>query len=147
MMVLGGGMLLAALATARAGEVPPGGSQPLSEVIKSVEAQKSGVITEVDFDDGFWQVEIHKGGKEVTLYLDPKTGKTDRRVANTDVHEELPPGDGKPLSEIIKGVEDQKLGVITEVEFDNGFWEVEVRKDGKKSRLKVHPKTGEQRAK
>ena len=38
--------------------------------------------------------------------------------------ESVPPKDGKPLSQIIKSVEAQKAGIISEVEFDDGFWEL-----------------------
>jgi hypothetical protein len=34
----------------------------------------------------------------------------------------------------------------TEIEFDDGSWEVEVRKDGKKLKLDIDPKTGKSRA-
>jgi uncharacterized membrane protein YkoI len=57
----------------------------------------------------------------------------------------LPPDDARPLAEIIKSVEDQKLGTVTEVDYDDGFWEVEVRKDGTKTKLDIDPRTGERR--
>jgi uncharacterized membrane protein YkoI len=57
----------------------------------------------------------------------------------------LPPHDARPLAEIIKSVEDQKLGTVTEVDYDDGFWEVEVRKGGTKTKLDIDPRTGETR--
>lgn len=142
MVLLVVGAFLTVHATVKATDLPPRESKPLSEIVKSVEDQKLGVITEVDFDDGFWEVEVHKGGKETTLYVGPKTGKTERQSVETDIHESLPPSDGRPLSEIIKSLEDQKLGVISQADFNNGAWEVEVHKDGKRFRLSVDAKSG-----
>ena len=58
--------------------------------------------------------------------------------------DELPPPNSKPLSEIIKVVEDKGWKTITEVEFDDGYWEIEAHQaDGKEIKLKVNPITGE----
>jgi uncharacterized membrane protein YkoI len=119
--------------------------KPLSEIIRSIEDQRLGVITEADLDHGRWEVEVHKDARKTTLYLDPKTGTVDRRKERADSHEVLPPQDARPLSELIKSVEDQKLGPVTEVDYDDGFWEVEVRKGGTKTKLDIDPKTGETR--
>ena len=60
--------------------------------------------------------------------------------------DELPPANAKPLSEIIKTVEDKGLKTITEVDFDDGVWKIEARQvDGKEITLKVDPVTGDVR--
>ncbi len=141
-MLVGVGMFLAAVTPIQASDVPPRDGMALSAIIKSVEDQKVGVITEVEFDDGLWEVDVHKGSREVTFYLNPKTGKLIRQRDSVDVHETLPPSDGKPLSEIIKGLEVQKVGVISEVECDDGFWEVTSQKDGKKIKMDLDPRSG-----
>jgi uncharacterized membrane protein YkoI len=139
------GVLLAAVGLATTSEARAQAEKPLSEIIKSIEDQQLGSITEADLDHGRWEVEVHKDGRKTTLYLNPKTGAVDRRKERADAHEVLPPGDAKPLSEIIKSVEDQNLGAVTEVDYDDGFWEVEVRKGGTKTKLDIDPKTGETR--
>lgn len=138
---------LTVLAAVQAGEVPPKDTKPLSEVVKAAEDTKAGVITQVEFDNGLWEVEVHNGNKEVTLYLDPKTCAEKRRQESTDVGESLPPKGSMPLSAIIKTVEDKKSGVISEVEFDRGDWEVTLRADGKKWKWYIDPKTGKNRTK
>lgn len=137
-------LLLATISIAGAGDLPPPGSKPLSAILKSVEGQDLGVITSAEFDDGWWEVKVCKGPACHKLYIDPESGEEKRRrEAGSD--NELPPANAKPLSAIAQSIEDSKAGVITEVEFDDGFWEVELRNDGRKSKLDIDPRTGETR--
>lgn len=53
--------------------------------------------------------------------------------------------DGKPLSEIVKAVEDQGYAPV-EVELEEGSWEIEATKDGKTYELIIDPKSGEIRS-
>ncbi len=60
--------------------------------------------------------------------------------------DELPPANAKPLSEIIKTVEDKGYKVISEVEFDDGVWKIEAHQpDGKEVHVKVDPLSGAMR--
>lgn len=140
--LLAAGLVLMALSAVQAGGVPPADGKALSEIVKAVEALKLGVITEVEFDDGFWEVELHSDSNETTLYLDPKAGTVSRQRDLTDIHEELPPKDAKPLSEIVVSVETMKLGTITQIEFEDGYWEVTTLKDGVKNKMDIDPKSG-----
>lgn len=54
-----------------------------------------------------------------------------------------PPADAKPLSEIVKSLEDAGFSPFIEVEFKAGRWHVEAYQNGEKRRLRVHPVTGE----
>ena len=58
-------------------EEPPANARPLSEIIKTVETQAGeGRITEVEFDDGRWDIEVHRpGGKEDHIAVDAMTGQ------------------------------------------------------------------------
>jgi hypothetical protein len=134
-------LLLATISIAGAGELPPPGSKPLSAILKSVEGLELGVITRSEFDDGWWEVKVCKGPACHKLYIDPRSGEEKRRrEAHSD--NELPPANGKPLLAIVQSIEDSKAGVITEVKFDDGFWEVDLRKDGQKIKLDINPGTG-----
>jgi len=54
---------------------PPANAKPLSEIIKSVEDKGYKTITELEFDDGVWEIEAHQpDGKEVHLKVDPVSG-------------------------------------------------------------------------
>jgi hypothetical protein len=61
-------------------EKPPAGAKPLSEIIKAVEDQALGVVTEVEFEDGLWKLEVHKpDGKEMDLRVNPISGQIEDR--------------------------------------------------------------------
>lgn len=137
------GLLLAPLSVAGAGELPSPGSRPLSAILKSVEEQRLGVITEAEFDNGLWEVKICDVGACQKLYIDPRSGEEKRRRKTSP--DEMPSANAMLLSTIVQSVEARQLGVITEVDFDDGFWEVELRKDGRKIKLAIDPKSGETR--
>jgi hypothetical protein len=70
--------VLLALGTAHArdkDEIPPATARPLSEIVKSLEAEGHTVITDIDFDDWVWLVRSYKAGLEFELRVDPVTGK------------------------------------------------------------------------
>lgn len=70
--------LFLALGTAHAREkdqIPPATAKPLSEIVRSLEAEGHTVITNVDFDDWVWRVRSYKAGLEYVIRVDPVTGK------------------------------------------------------------------------
>lgn len=143
-LLLGVSVFIATITITGAGEIPPSGSKPLSAIIKSLEGQGLGVITDAEFDNGRWEVKVCKGHDWFDLYINPGSGEENhRKTAHAD--DELPPANTKPLSSIIQTLEGRNLGVITDVEFDNGFWEVKLRKDGMELKLAIDPRTGEAR--
>ncbi len=133
--------LLISLSIANAGETPPLGTKPLYTILKSVEDQKLGSISEAEFDDGLWEVKVGDAETCQKIYIDPRTGEEKRRRrTETD---ELPPKNSLPISAVIQSVEARGLGIVTEFDYDNGFWAVDLRKDGRKIKLIVDPMTGE----
>ena len=56
-------------------EIPPATAKPLSEIVKSLEAEGHTVITDIDFDDWIWVVRTYKTGLEFELRVDPVTGE------------------------------------------------------------------------
>lgn len=135
--------LLFTVVPAGADDTPPADARPLSQVIHAIEARNLGTITEVEFDDDVWEFELYQGDTKIKLDVDPRTAEIVRRKTKSSAHDTLPPQDAKPLSEIVKSLEDQQLGTLTEVEFDAPHWEVKLRKDGKKMKLRIDPRTGE----
>ena len=80
---------------------------------------------------------------EPAVYLDRATGQELRRERENDI-ERMPPPDAKPLSAIALSLEQRGLGGITDVEFDNRQWDVDVRNaQGQRAELKVDPMTAE----
>ena len=60
-------------------DTPPANAKPLSVIIKAVEDHHYGTITEVEFDDGKWEIEVHQaGGKEIEVHVDAITGQIAR---------------------------------------------------------------------
>lgn len=54
-----------------------------------------------------------------------------------------PPANARPLSEIIKGVEEAGYKTIVELEFEDGVYEIEtLDAQGKEVKLKVDPVSG-----
>lgn len=61
-------------------EKPPAGAKPLSEIIKMLEEQGLTVITEVEFEDGAWKIEVYQpDGRELDVKVDPMTGQIQSR--------------------------------------------------------------------
>ncbi len=56
-------------------EIPPEGSLPLSEIIANFEIAGHTAVTEVEFEDGVWEVEFVVGDEEYALQIDPMTGE------------------------------------------------------------------------
>ena len=52
---------------------------------------------------------------------------------------EKPPANAKPLSQVIKMLEDKGYNPIVDVEIDNAVWEIEAYKNAQKRELKVDP--------
>lgn len=66
------------------------------------------------------------------LPLTPRLARADSR----------PPAGAMPLSTIVLGLERQGWGPIVEVELDDGLWEVDAWKDGRRRKLEVDPPNG-----
>ncbi len=66
-------------------------------------------------------------------------------VATFGLHQasagERPPAGAKPLSAIVKSLEDQGYSPVTEASMDNGVWEIEAYKNGQARELRVNPAT------
>jgi len=131
------------LGIALANDIPPTDGQPLSKILYALESREGAVITEVEFDDGKWEIKILRMGSFEELYINPKTGATEKRETLRSSIRKLPPDNAKPLSAIVQAVENRGIGAITEIEFDDGVWEVEFRRDGKKVEMDIDPITGE----
>lgn len=141
-MLLAGLLFIVFVAPAVA-DVPPPNTMPLSAIIRSIETGGHGALKSIEFDDGFWEAEVCDAACK-KLYIQPQSGEI-KRTEHEDRENELPPQGSLPLSTIVASLEKQKLGVITEVEFEDGFWEVKIHKNGTKRQLNMDPKTGRPR--
>mgnify|MGYP001599818226 CR=1 FL=1 len=60
-------------------EIPPPNAKPLSVIVKMVEDKGFRTISEVEFEDGTWEVEVQQGGKEIDLHVDPISGQIETK--------------------------------------------------------------------
>jgi hypothetical protein len=56
--------------------------------------------------------------------------------------DEKPPPNAKPLSTIVKHLEQMHYTPITEIEFDDGHWEADAYKNGQKHDIHIDPVSG-----
>jgi uncharacterized iron-regulated membrane protein len=117
------------------------GDMPLSAILQS--AEKSGRVVSVERERNRWEVLVcSRRGSCSELYLDPVTGRELRREREA-TFDRLPPADAKPLSTVVAALEQQNLGTITEIDFDDRLWEIDVLPgEGRRIELYVDPVTG-----
>ena len=60
----------------------------------------------------------------------------------TSIAAEMPPNDAKPLSELVRALEEKGYSPFVDIEFEDGKWEIEVYKEGVKRELIVDPVSG-----
>lgn len=122
---------LAAIAAMRAMGLPPSDGQSLAAIVQSVERKDLGAIGSIEYERDWWRV---GGSWEFTvcregcfkLYIDPRTGEEGRRELD-ESKRELPPANTQSPSAIAKSFENGRFGFITEIEFEQGAWQVEFR--------------------
>jgi hypothetical protein len=52
-------------------QIPPATAQPLSAIVRSIEAEGHTVIPEIAFDDEVWKLRVYKAGLEYEIQVDP----------------------------------------------------------------------------
>ena len=52
------------------------------------------------------------------------------------------PNNARPLSQIVEGLERAGYARISEIEFDDGRWEIKARHEGRRVELRVDPMSG-----
>src|SRR5574337_580547 len=133
-----------AAGAAMAAEIPGADAKPLSQLLEGVARSQPGMIVSAEFDERRWEIlSCEPDGRSYRgLRVDPGRAKTLResRETNFDLR---PPAAGKSAAQIAQAVEALKLGAITELEFDDPVWEVEVHGKGVRAKLYVDPLSGE----
>ena len=139
-------LAFASLTPATAGSRPPAGSKPLSEILKGIEQRAGEVVLSAEFGSRSWEVlACEAGGQRCReIDVDPQTGE-ERRSSPDDTSDSLPPSNGTTASQVARSIEERKLGVITELEYDDPQWEVQVRAERSRAKLYVDPISAEVR--
>lgn len=114
--------------------------KPLSEILQLAESR--GTISMVERERGHWEVVSCNTQGECTEYHhDPETGRELRNRARTAKADALPPADAQPLSAIVASLEERNLGNITDIDFDGGEWEIDLRTGSgrnKRDQIELH---------
>ncbi|MFL6449456.1 MAG: PepSY domain-containing protein [Bryobacteraceae bacterium] len=123
---------------------PPSGAMTLSAVLSHLESAHYAPVTEVEFEKDHWEIKAYSNGQLLQLQVNPLTGAI---VPNP------PPTIEKPLSAVVKGLEDQGYGPILDIEHgSNGdangaAWEVEAYKGSSEVTVNVEAASGKVTAK
>jgi hypothetical protein len=107
-------------------DTPPRSAKPIAAVLELVTAGGYQSVTEISYDDGYWEVEALKGKAPVELHIDPKSGEIVRERADGP-HPQLPAG-AKTLGDIITALEKAGYGQIGKIELEHNGWEAEARR-------------------
>ncbi len=98
-------------------------------------------ITDLDFDDGFWEAEaVNSGSQRVELIIHPVSG-----AVLAERVEGQPPSNSSLLSasQIHTILTSAGYRNIRELKFDDGFWEADATNPaGLRVELKIDPRTG-----
>jgi hypothetical protein len=116
---------------------------PLSQILAMVEAEGTRTVYSADSHIRGWEVVSCEGRSLICRedLLDGNTGAV--RATDTDVVIGLPPAGALPASQIAAMVEAMAIGRITEMEFDDRQWDVEVRASiGSRADFEIDPMTG-----
>lgn len=128
--------------SALADDRPPADARPLSQVVAILEQDRFDVITEIDWDDNKWEIEARHDGK--WWELDVSSAGEILKRDDTDAEDDVPPAGSLPLSHVLNGVERAHAPArVTEVEFDDNHWEIELHDGNREIELKINPRTGQ----
>lgn len=120
---------------------PPADARPLVEIVEQLEREGYGPLVDIEFDDGYWEIEAYEGDSQYELAVDPRSGKV--RSKERDDAEPRPPRDAQPLSKLLRQLAKAGHARIEEVSFERRYWEIESLRDDGKHEIHVHPATGE----
>ncbi len=96
---------------------------PLSQLGRNLERSGYEGIYKAELKNDVWEFLAKRGGELQVLTLDPHTGRLLSR-------EPLRPAPEMAFATVVNRMEKQGFTTITEVEFENGVWEIEAGKDG-----------------
>jgi len=140
--IIGKAIVLAAAigSVAIAAEILPAKALPLSTILETLEKGGLTGITDVDYDDGVWEVEGFRGTNAVEAHVDPLTGKV--LYEKPEHITSRLPSNAKPASAIAKQLEAAGYAPIMEMDWEVNVWEIEAINAQGRRKLHVAPDTG-----
>ena len=116
-------------------KLPPG-AMSLSAILKGVESAGYTPVVEVELEKDHWEIKAYRNGQLLELKVGQLAG---------EILPNPPPTLQRPLSVIIKGLEDQGYGPILGVERGadgSEDWEIEAYKENAEVTVNVEPASG-----
>jgi uncharacterized membrane protein YkoI len=136
------GVAVAAVSSSLAlADRPAADDKPIVEIVQQLEQQGYGPFSELDFDEGNWEVEVYKDDAAYELTVDGRSGKI--LSEHRDDAEQRPPRDAQPLSQILHTLIKAGYTHVHDVSFERRYWEIEAFRQDAKYEIHVHPTTGE----
>jgi hypothetical protein len=135
-------LALLPLPLAAQGTAPPG-ALALSAILAQVESDGARTVYSAEAHRRSWEVVSCEGRSRICRedVIDPMTGAV--RNSETEAVWTLPPQGALPASAIVAMVEALNAGTITELDFDDREWDVEVRASiGARAEFKINPMDG-----
>jgi hypothetical protein len=119
---------------------PPAKGLGIARIVRLVEQAGYAPVIDASFDDGRWEVEAVKDGRQYELAV-----STDGQITATheDDRDERPASDAMPLSKLLANLGNHGWSPISEAGFERRTWEIEAYKSDVKHELRVDPNTGE----
>jgi hypothetical protein len=117
----------------------PPGAISLSAVLKTIESAGYDPVIDVEFEKDHWEIKAFRNGQLLQLNVGLLAGEILPNPA---------PALEKPLSAVVKGLEDQGYGPILDVEREGGgsdarsAWDVEAFKGGSELKVSVESASG-----
>ena len=123
-------------------DVPDASTPLLSQVLAAVEADGARIVYSAEWDRRTWEVVSCPGRTRICIEeeIDAESGAI--RSSEREGVAFLPPEGALPASQIAAGVEAMELGRITELEFDDRRWEVDVRDGLRRAEFRIDPLSG-----
>lgn len=128
-----GALALTSYATFAQAADKPAKALTSNEVTRMLTAKGYTKVHDVKFEHGVWTADARSGdGKDVDVHIDPVTGRiygdqTTSRLTEADVRAALSTG----------GYSD-----VHDLEFKDGLWKADAKRDGQKVELHVDPEDG-----
>lgn len=137
-------LLMTSLALpAFAQEFPEDSTPPLSDILTTIEANGARIVHSAEWESGRWEVVSCPDRIRDCVEEDINPDTALVLASEQESVSTLPPEGAPPASEIAALVEMMELGRITEIEFDDSRWEVDIRADRLRAEFRIDPVTAE----
>ena len=117
-------------------DLPPPNGVTLETILRSVEQKNLGTMRSIEYErkwwqrTGVWQLDVCRDAC-LKLDIDPRSGaEVRRKSADGPAAHAMPPPSTQGLAAVVRSFTDRNSGVIMEIEFEHGAWQIKYRVRG-----------------